>query len=83
MGASKPLLFDFKELPLWNAANVDEPSHDLPMMDVDLSDAEPEAFPSTRAEDPFGLDLRGALEQLQQASPAASGSPLLGHNHHQ
>ena len=25
-GSPKPLLFDFKELPLWNAANADEPT---------------------------------------------------------
>ena len=33
-GSLKPLLFDFKELPLWNMANVDETIWDLPMMDV-------------------------------------------------
>ena len=45
------------------------------MMDVDLSDMEPKASPSTRAEDLLRLNLRGALEQLQQATPAPS-SPL-------
>ena len=60
----KPLLFDFKELPLWNVANMDEPAQDPPMIDVDLSDVEPKASPSTRAEDPLSLNLRGALEQL-------------------
>ena len=74
-GSLKALLFDFKELPLWNAANADEPTQDPPMIDVDLSGAEPEVPPSTRVEDPLSLNLRGALEQLQWASPAAPHSP--------
>ena len=45
MGALKSLLFGFKELPIWNSANVDEPTQDLPMIDVDLSDVEPKAPP--------------------------------------
>ena len=45
------------------------------MIDVDLSNAVPEVPPSTRAEDPLGLNLRGALEQLQQASPATPHFP--------
>ena len=63
-GSLKALLFDLKELPLWNAANTDEPTQDLPMIDVDLSGAEAEVPPSTIVEDPLGLNLRGALEQL-------------------
>ena len=30
------LMFNFKELPLWNAANMGESSRDPSMMDVDL-----------------------------------------------
>ena len=75
-GSLEALLFDFKELPLWNAANADEPIQDPPMIDVDLSDIEPKVPPSTRVEDPLSLNLRGALEQLQQASPAAPSSTL-------
>ena len=41
------------------------------MIDVDLSDVEPEVSPSARVGDPLGLNLRGALEQLQWASLAA------------
>ena len=45
------------------------------MIDVDLSGMEPGVPPSTRAEDSLSLNLRGALEQLWQASPAAPSSP--------
>ena len=38
-GGLKPLLFSFKELPLWSAGNADEAAQDLPMMEVDLSNA--------------------------------------------
>ena len=41
------------------------------MIDVDLSGTEPEVPPSTRVEDPLSLNLRGPLEQLWWASPAA------------
>ena len=85
-GSLKALLFDFKELPLWNAANMDEPTQDLPMRGVDLNNTEPEVPPSTRVEDPLSLNLRGALEQLQWTSTAAPALPcntsLPGHNHH-
>ena len=73
-GSLKALLFDFKELLLWNVANVDEPIQDLPLIDVGLIGMEPKVPPSTRVEDPLCLNLRGVLEQLQQASPA---TPLL------
>ena len=86
-GSLEPLLFDFKELPLWSMADADEYTHDPPMIDVDLSNAIPEASPSTRAKDPLGLNLRGALEQLHWASPAAPtllhNTSLQGHNHPQ
>ena len=54
-GGLKALLFDFEELLLWNVATMDEPAWDPPVIGVDLSSAEPEALPSTRAEDPLGL----------------------------
>ena len=57
-GSLKALLFDFGVL-IWNVANADEPTQDLPMIDVDLSGMEPEVSPSTRIEDPLGLNLRG------------------------
>ena len=74
-GSLDTLLFDFKELLLWNAANADEPTQDLPMIGVKLTGMEPKVPPSTRVEDPLGLNLRGALKQLQWASPAAPSSP--------
>ena len=75
-GSLKPLLFDFKELPLWSLANVDESAWDPPMTEVDLGNAVPKVSPSTRAEDPHGLNLRGTLEQIQCASPTTPYSPL-------
>ena len=63
-GSLKALQFNFKELLLPNAANAHEPAQDLPMIDVDLSGAEPKVQLSTRVEDPLSLNLRGALEQL-------------------
>ena len=75
-GSLKALLFNFKELPLWNTANTDEPARDPPMADVDLSNVGPKVPPSTRVEDPLSLNIRGTLEQLWWASPAASHFPL-------
>ena len=40
-GGLKALLFDFEELPLWNAATADEPAQDPPLIKVDLSSMEP------------------------------------------
>ena len=77
-GGLEPLLFNLKELPLWSMADADEVTWDLPMMDVDLSNTVHEASASTRAEDPLGLSFRGALEELQWASPVAP--PTLPHN---
>ena len=74
-GSLKALLFDFKELPLWNAANADEPTQDLPLIDVDWSIVEPKVPPSTRVEDPLRLNLGGELGQLQWASSATPSSP--------
>ena len=81
----EPLLFNFKELPLWSMANTDEPTHDLPMMDVDLSNMVPEVSSFTRADNPLGLNLRGTLEQLcglplpLPTHPHSTSLP--GHNH--
>ena len=46
-GGLKALLFDSKELPIWNMATVDESTWDLPLIEVDLSSAEPKATNST------------------------------------
>ena len=83
----RPLLFGFKELPLWNAASAYEPTQDPPMIDVDLSDVESKTPPSTRAENPLGLNLRehwssyGGLPQLPCTLPHNTSLP--GHNCHQ
>ena len=37
-GGPEPLVFNFKELPLWNVADVGESSQDPSMKDVDLGD---------------------------------------------
>ena len=57
MGGLEPLVFKFKELPLWNVADVGESSQDPSMKDVDLGDMVHVASPSTRAEDPLSLNL--------------------------
>ena len=44
-GSLEPLLCDFKELPLWSMANIDEPTQDPIMIDVDLSNVVPEVPP--------------------------------------
>ena len=74
-GSLKAMLFNFEELPLWNVATVNEPTQDPPLIEVDLNSMEPEAPFSTGIEDPLSLNLRGALEQLWQASPATPSSP--------
>ena len=51
----KALPFNFEELPLWNVVTVDEPTQDLPLIEVDLNGTEPEAPPSIRAGDPPSL----------------------------
>ena len=38
-GGLEPLMFNYKELPLWNVANAGESSRDPSMMDVDLGNA--------------------------------------------
>ena len=45
-GSLEPLLFDSRELPLWSADNMDEPTQDLPMIDVELSDVVPKVPPT-------------------------------------
>ena len=56
-GSLEALLFNFEELPLWNAATVDEPIWDLPLIEVSLNGLELEAPPPTRAKD--SLNLKG------------------------
>ena len=75
-GGLKALLFDFKELPLWNVATADEPAQDLPLIEVILNGMAPEAPPSTRAEDPLvmkGMELAicDLMATSLQASPCA------------
>ena len=52
-GGLEALLFDFKELPLWNAAGLDEPTRDPSFIEVDLSITEPEATNTTPIPPPF------------------------------
>ena len=86
------LLFDFKDLLLWNAASVDEPTWDLSLTEVDLSSTEPEATntmpvpPPSPAIGPlhdiamaFNLHLQRALVWLQWTSPATS-TPISQHS---
>ena len=54
-GGLEALLFDFKELPLCDVGTTDEPTQDLPLIEVNLNGMAPEALPSTRAEDPLSL----------------------------
>ena len=51
-GSLKPLLFNFKELLLWSAANVDGLTQDLPMIDVDLNDMVPKVPPPPEQRSP-------------------------------
>ena len=74
-GGLEPLIFNFKELPLCNAANVGESSRDPSMMGVDLGNAVCMASPSTQVEDPLGLSSRRMIEQLPLASLATPHSP--------
>ena len=67
-GGLEPLMFNFKELPLWNRANVGESSRDPSMMDVDLGYMV--CMASTWAEDPLGMSSRGTMEQPPLASLA-------------
>ena len=40
-GSLKALLFNFRELPLWNVGSLDEPTQDPSFKEVDLSITEP------------------------------------------
>ena len=46
-GGLEALLFDFEELPLWNMATTDEPTWDLPLIEVDLRSVGPEVTNTT------------------------------------
>ena len=74
-GGLEPLMFNFKELPLWNTANVGESSRDPSMMRMDLDDVVCMVSPSTWAEDPLGLSSRETMEQPLLDSLATSHSP--------
>ena len=76
-GGLKALLFDFKELSLWNVATMDEPTWDPPLIEVDQSGAEPKATNTTPVPPLFlamgprhgitvtlNLHLQGTLEWL-------------------
>ena len=43
----KALQFDFEELPLWNVAIADEPTQDLPLIEVDHNGVETEDLTTT------------------------------------
>ena len=74
-GGLEPLMFDFKELPLWNTANVGELCRDPSLIDVDLDDVLYAASPSIQVEDLLSLSSRGTLEQPSLASLATPHSP--------
>ena len=48
------LPFSFQELPLWNAAMVDGPAQDLPMIEVVLGGTEPDCQHHTGGHPPSG-----------------------------
>ena len=64
MGDWNPSCSTFKELPLWNVADVAKSSKDPFMMDVDLGDAICAASSSTQTEDPLSLSSGGTVEEL-------------------
>ena len=76
-GGLEPLVFNFRELPLWNAASVGKSSRDPSMMELDLGNMVHAASPSTQAEDPLSLSSGGTMEQLPLASLAALTVPHL------
>ena len=43
-GEHKALQFTFQELPLWNAAAMDEPTQDPPQIELDLSSVQPNSM---------------------------------------
>ena len=71
-GGLEPLMFNIKELPLWN---VGESSRDQSMMDVDLGNAVCMASLSSQVEDTLGLSSRGTMEQLPLASLSTCHTP--------
>ena len=75
-GGLEPLVFNFKELPLWNVADMARSSKDPSMMDVDLGNAIHVASSSTQMDDCLGLTSRGTMEQLPLVSLAAPHFPL-------
>ena len=79
------LVFDFKELPLWNMATAGEAARDPSMIEVDLCSMKPKAIsttpvpplfptiePQPNITETLNLHIQGALEQLQQTLPATS-----------
>ena len=60
------LLFDFKELSLWNVASGDQPTPDPSLTEVDLSNMETEATHTTPVPPPFWPS------NLHMASPQPS-----------
>ena len=85
-GRLEPLMFNFKEVPLWNMVNAGKSSRDPSMMDVDLGDMVYGASPSTQVESPLSLSERGMMEQLPLAFLATPSLPhntsTPGHKHH-
>ena len=75
-GGLESLMFNFKELPLWNVADAAKSPKDPSMMDVDLGNLICMASSFTQMEDPLGLSSRGTMEQLPLVSLAVPHSPL-------
>ena len=90
-GEPKALQFSFQELPFWNAATMDRPAKDLPIIEVVLGSMEPETANTTQVpttllaiEPPCDITavpnqhLLGAFEQLQWTS--ATSAPASQHS---
>ena len=68
----EPLMFNFKEVPLWNVADMAKSSKDPSMMDVDLGNMICMASSSTWTQNPLSLSSGGTVEQLPLVSLATT-----------
>ena len=86
------LVFNFKEMPLWNVATTGEATRDPSMIEVDLCGMKPKAISTTSVPPLFStikpqpnitetlnLHIQGALERLQWTCPATS-MPISQHS---
>ena len=69
-------MFNFKELPLWNEADMAASSKDPSMMDVDLGNMICMASSSTQKEYPLGPSSGGTVEQFPAVFLAATHFPI-------